>query len=84
MHYMRQAIQTKYHGPTNVRSARVSARASSGRIMVEWDHRLNVEENHRAAAAKLADKMGWKEPMIGGGLPGPGYVFVFCTKERDV
>ena len=34
---MFQAIQTTYHGPTNMRGSRVSARAEAGRVTLEWD-----------------------------------------------
>jgi hypothetical protein len=74
---MRQAIVTKFHGPTNHRAARVKATADAGSVTLAWDHRLNVEDNHRAAALALASRYGWPTDMIGGGLPGSGYVFVY-------
>lgn len=74
--YARQAIVTKYHGPGNVRGSRVSAKADAGRVTIEWDHRLNVEENHAAAAHALLKRLGWAGPWAMGSLPGGGYVFV--------
>ena len=79
---MFQAIVTKYHGPTNTRGSRISAKAEAGRISVSYDHALNASENHRAAAQALADKMGWTiaafyPSLVGGALPGnAGYCFV--------
>lgn len=75
---MYQAIITKYLGPTNTRGSRISAKAAAGRVSVPYDHALNIEGNHTAAAQALADKMGWKGALVGGGVPdGSGYAFVF-------
>lgn len=80
-----QAIQTKWFGPTNHRDSRVKASAEAGSITVHWDHALNVEDNHRAAAMALAAKLGWLDhgrQWVGGGLPGAGYAFVqFVDRE---
>lgn len=73
---MRQAIQTKFMGPTNYRPARVKAWADAGSVVVSWDHALGVEGNHCAAAATLCKKLGWPVALLGGSLPGSGYVFV--------
>lgn len=75
---MRQSIVTKYRGPTNSRGSRVVASAQVGRVVVAWDHALDVETNHRRAARALAAKFGWKGRMVGGSLPdGTGNAFVF-------
>lgn len=75
---MRQAIVTKYLGPTNFRGSRVKATCDAGSITLGWDHSLNSEDNHTRAAQALADKLGWKGTMIGGGLPaGNGNAYVF-------
>lgn len=78
---MRQAITTKYIGPTNHRGARVKASCQSGSIMVPWDHALNSEENHRAAMWELAKTFRYQEggEWVGGGVSS-GYVFVFVEK----
>jgi hypothetical protein len=76
---MRQAIVTKFHGPTNHRGARVKATADAGSVTVSWDHSLCIEANHRAAALALASRYGWPLDMVGGGLPGSGYVFVYAA-----
>ena len=76
---MRQAIVTRYHGPTNTRGSRVSAKCAGGRVSVPYDHELNAGDNHAAAAASLAAKLGWTGRMVGGGTPdGTGNVFVFA------
>lgn len=74
---MRQAIETRYFGPTNHRSTRVKATAQAGSVTVIWDDALGVDENHAVAARKLANKFGWKGRFVAGGLPsGRGNVFV--------
>lgn len=76
---MRQAIITKFMGPTNSRGARVKATADAGSITVGWDYALNIEGNHTAAAKALAMKLGWAGHWHGGGLPGSGYAFVLAS-----
>jgi hypothetical protein len=74
----RQAIATKYHGPTDTRGSRISAKAQAGRVSVPYDHALPVRTNHEAAARALAEKLGWVGKLVGGGNPeGTGDVFVF-------
>jgi hypothetical protein len=55
-----QAIRTRYIGPSEVRGSRVTAKCEAGRITMEWDDALDVEDNHRAACAKLCAKLGWE------------------------
>ena len=72
-----KAILTKYHGPTNVRGARIIASDMDGnRAIIGYPHQLSQEDAHRFAAKVLRDKMGWQGRMIGGGIRG-GYAFVF-------
>jgi hypothetical protein len=77
---MLQAIVTRYHGPTNHKGSRISARAEAGRIFRHYDHALDAKENHAQAALDLAESMGWLRPgtrLHGGALPGnAGYCFV--------
>lgn len=73
---MRQAIVTRFLGPTNHRGARVKATADAGTVTVSWDYALGISENHERAAFALADKLGWTGNWVGGGLPGKGYAFV--------
>jgi hypothetical protein len=81
---MRQAIETKYLGPTDHRGARVKATAQAGSITVPWDHALDVGPNHFRAAYKLARKFGWvldEYCLVGGGnADGSGYCFVEADK----
>lgn len=81
--YLRQAIQTRWIPPTNKKGARVSAQADGGRVVVSWDHSLNVDGNHIHAATTLANKLGWPtDIMVGGGLPkSNSYCFVFNWPE---
>lgn len=51
------AIVTKYLGPANHRPGRISAKCGKDRLVVSWDHDLNVSENHDAAARALLAKM---------------------------
>jgi hypothetical protein len=77
---MRQAIVTKYLGPTDFRGSRVKATADAGSITIGWDDALDTNENHDRAARALCIKLGWKpRGLVGGGLPqsmgGNCYVF---------
>ena len=78
--YARQAITTRYAGPTDSRGSRAIVRSSSGhRLTVSWDDTLDSFENHAAAAMKLAAKLEW----FGNWTPGAtesGYVF--CVVAR--
>jgi hypothetical protein len=76
---MRQAIETKFLGPTNFRGSRIKASAQAGSITVSYDHALSSEENHTAAARALASKLGWSLSLIGGGnAKGNGNVYVYA------
>lgn len=72
---MRQAIITKYLGPTNTKGSRVKASCEAGSVTVAWDHELDVESNHRKAARQLQLKLNRNDSLVGGGLK-HGYVFV--------
>src|SRR5574343_267845 len=78
---MRQAIVTKFIGPTNIKGSRVSAKCMAGRIIMDWDHRYGVDKNHQLAAMKLVKKLGWdahtkESQWRGGAMPDGGYCFV--------
>jgi len=78
----RQAIVTKYYGPTASRGSRIKAKSYGGSVSVAYDYGLNVEQNHDAACATLLDKMEWGGHYIGGGSPdGTGFVYVFAGEE---
>jgi hypothetical protein len=73
----KQAITTKYAGPTNSRGSRVIASSASGiKVTIPWDHEFDDFENHVIAAEALQKKLGWTGALIGGGVK-DGYVFVF-------
>ena len=72
-----QAIHTRYMGPTNTKGGRIKATAWAGSVTVPYDHALNVEDNHRAAARALRAKLGWQGTYAqGGDAKGYGYYFV--------
>lgn len=76
---MRQAIETRFLGPTNHRGARVTARANAGRVTIGWNFESSVEQNHWRAAEALAVCLGWAwgdHWVCGGSADGLGYVFV--------
>jgi hypothetical protein len=76
-----QAIITKYHGPGNVKGSRFIATSGSGlRVVVSYDYALDVEENHRAAAQALCDKLSWKGKFVSGGTK-DGYAHVFIEEQ---
>lgn len=67
-----QAINTKYFGPTNVRDSRIIAKCVAGKIIVPYDHGFDGDTNHKIAAQKLADKLGWNTPWYGKLVSGDG------------
>ena len=50
-----QTITTSYAGPTNTRGTRVMAKSWLKNKAFGWDHALNSEANHKAAAQQLVD-----------------------------
>jgi hypothetical protein len=71
-----QAIQTYFVSPTNFRGSRIVAKAAAGKVTLQWDHAMNPEGNHRAAAKALADKFGWSGDWVCGGCADGSSVFV--------
>lgn len=55
-----QTITTEYKGPTNTKGARILVRSWLKNKTVSWDHALNSEENHKAAAYALIDEINGK------------------------
>ena len=77
----RQAIETRYISPTNHRGSRIVATTASGiRLIHDWDHRLNIEANHYAAAKALQEMLEW-EPIKAGGSTRAGFVWLVSTLE---
>lgn len=54
-----QTITTTYHGPTNTRGSRITARCDAGRITIDCDGSVSNETNHDRAAYALLAKLGW-------------------------
>lgn len=79
---MRQAIVTKYLGPTNFLGARVKASAQAGSITVDWKDELDANENHERAAQYLKNKLSWNGKLVGGGMPdGRGNCYVIVSSD---
>lgn len=79
---MRQAIVTRFMGPTNYNGSRVLARCDAKRVVVPWSYELDTEANHLVAARTLALQLGWLEGdppwyLDGGSLPIPGWDYAF-------
>ena len=82
---MRQAITTRFAGPTESRGSRIIVKSQAGRKTVAWDHALDASENHARAAYLYARSLGWvtdPKRMSGGGMPdGSGYCWVINDGE---
>lgn len=64
-----QAIKTKWLSPTNNRGTRIAASCQAGRLIVDYEYELGIDDNHARAARMLADKLGWKwTEFIGGNI----------------
>jgi hypothetical protein len=73
-----QAIETKFIRATNVTGGRIKATAWGGSVTVGYNHALDSQGNHKAAADALIAKMGWNGTYAqGGNAKGDGgYYFV--------
>jgi len=72
-----KAILTKYFGPGNSKGTRIKAWELDGHcVFYSYNYALSSEANHRSAAEKLRDKMGWSGELVAGGTK-DGYAFVF-------
>jgi hypothetical protein len=77
MTFVTQAIETKYLGATNAKGGRIKATAWGGSITLPYDHALDVQGNHKAAADALIAKLGWTGTFAqGANVKGDGYYFV--------
>lgn len=79
-----QAIETKYLGPTNYRGTRIKATAAAGALVFDYDHALNLADNHEAAARALLAKLEWDQDMAElhqGALPSGNYCFIVEYKR---
>lgn len=74
-----QAIETKYLGATNYKGSRIKAthQGNVQSVTVGYDHALNIDGNHHAAAKALMRKLKWTGEMHGGATKtGMAWVFV--------
>ena len=80
-------IITRYIGPTNTRGSRVIAThkrdsSRSGcfpwRAVINWQHELSAEENHRAAADKLLSQWPYETDLtiVGRGHDADAYFWL--------
>ena len=75
---MSAAIFTRYHGATNTKGARWSARMRAApTAWIPYTHELSALEGHEAAARALMARQGWPVgcPLAVGDMLN-GYVFV--------
>lgn len=86
-----QAITTKFVKPTDFKGSRIKATAEAGSVTIGWDHALNSEGNHIAAAKALCVKLGWvpaadnrHTETVAGYLKAGQYVHVFLPYESRV
>lgn len=78
-----KAIETKYHGPGNVRGARISASDGDGhRVSIPYPHHLSREETHVAAVKAFCRKMRWSGSLMRGELK-KTTVFVFVPDGTE-
>lgn len=79
-----KAIETKYHGPTDSKGARISASdMDNNRVYISYPHELSGADCHEAAARALMAKMGWAGEIIGGATK-TGYAWVFVPGSWKV
>ena len=79
-----QAIETKFVGPTNHRSARIRVRCQARTMFVSWDHSLGVEGNHDAAARCWQKSLAGAASGSPAAMPtGSGNVYVNVTNDND-
>ncbi len=82
--YVRQAIVTCFHAPTNTRGSRISATCQAGRIYTSagWSPD-GPEAEHHAACLAMATKMGWTGRWAGGArVDARGNVYVNVVPEK--
>lgn len=83
-----QAIQVKFLPPSNVRGARLKAKADAGSVTISYPHEKGQgEDAFLEAANALRIKLGWTDPaygrLVGGQLPDGTWAFVFADGNYD-
>ena len=79
-----QSIETKFFGPTNTKGSRIKATCWLKSKTVDYNHSLDIGENHRAAAQALVDAlnaerdggMQWRIVATGENVRGTGIVAI--------
>lgn len=81
---MRQAIRTKFFGPTNSKGSRIQAKCAAKTIYVNWDYSMNQDDNHAKAAKILADQLGWSTfgDYVGGDFENCSYFVQVPQSEK--
>jgi hypothetical protein len=75
---MSQSIIVRFHGPTDSRGSRYSARCEAGRLSVEADDALSDTKNRQVAFKALAHRLIWAGWWVEGSLPDGAGVFVYA------
>lgn len=75
-----QAIEVKYHGPTDSRGSRWTATAEAGRYTMPYDYALTPADNAEKCAQGLLEKLEWDYALVGGETKN-AYVFVMIPKN---
>lgn len=77
-----KAIRVTYHGPTNTRGSRFTARAEGVRALTRpYTYALSPDENARLAAEALCRRQNWGGILAGGTLPDGSRCFVFVGDD---
>lgn len=74
---IRQAIETKFIGPTDKHWQRIRVKCSAKTVFLNWDDNLDVEGNHLQAANLVFNGLGWnrdnKSHLVTGSFDGLFY-----------
>lgn len=82
-------ITTKYHGPTDRRGSRISARLVGEwhnvptSVFLPWDHALSSQSNHEKVATYLAGLNGWDELPLVSAVTKTGWCFTVIDRSDD-
>ena len=87
MHWRSITIRTRFHGPTNSKGSRLSARCSlchreAERIYVPYNYALSLGENHKIAARQFIAKLGLREFDFAGGCFNSDYYWSPIIREN--
>lgn len=78
-----KAILVKYHGPSNTRGSRYTAKAEGNpSLTLSYNHALGADENAKAAAVALVKRMKWNCGVVGGTLPNGDRCYVLIPRKR--